>query len=90
MVQIPQPFTFEGALDLVMETAISKGLMDPEETKCQVKLQCITEYDNFGKEAQGYFFPSLAMFHSCEHITGKVIQAPRRRGKDFILVIGIL
>lgn len=68
------PEQIDYAIDPTMEAALNKGLIDPEETETQIKAQCSTGNCTFLQGNDGYFFSSLAMGHSCQDVTDRVIE----------------
>ncbi|KAF6827084.1 hypothetical protein CMUS01_09144 [Colletotrichum musicola] len=62
------------SIDPIMEAALNKGLIDPEETETQIKAQCSTDNCTFTQGNDGYFFSSLAMIHFCQDVTDRVVK----------------
>lgn len=68
------PEQIDYAIDPTMEAALNKGLIDPEETETQIKAQCSTGNCTFLQRNDSYFFSSLAMIHSCQDVTDRVVK----------------
>lgn len=62
-------------LGAIMESAIKKGLIQPQETAAMIDFRCPTGNCDFTREDSSSYFSSLAICHSCHDITEQITRS---------------